>query len=106
MVAFNQAMKLADVPFPFPYAQLLTVLLSVYVCFIPIYVVCFTSSYIVSAIMSYMLCTAIWGLNETAKELENPFGDDVNDIYLVDFHLRFIDHCHDVYLADRMYHKT
>eukprot|EP00927_Polykrikos_kofoidii_P034741 TRINITY_DN29403_c0_g1_i1.p1 TRINITY_DN29403_c0_g1~~TRINITY_DN29403_c0_g1_i1.p1 ORF type:complete len:455 (-),score=60.67 TRINITY_DN29403_c0_g1_i1:48-1412(-) len=102
MLAFNQAMKLADVPFPFPYAQLLTLCLVAYVAFIPVYMVAFTESYIVTPIMSFLLFLGIWGLNETAKELENPFGPDENDIYLLDFHLRFVDVCHEVCEAHKV----
>mmetsp|Transcript_29674 Transcript_29674/g.54656 ORF Transcript_29674/g.54656 Transcript_29674/m.54656 type:complete len:421 (-) Transcript_29674:76-1338(-) len=96
MLGFNQCVKLADVPFPFPYAQVLTIILACYTAFIPVYIVCFTSSRIVSTIMSFILFQGIWGLNETAKELENPFGPDVNDITLIDFHLRFMDQCEEI----------
>merc|ERR1719392_125561 len=74
MLGFNQAMKIADVPFPFPYAQLLLVLLTLYVCIIPVYMVCFTQSAIGAPVLSFLLFEGIWGINETAKELENPFG--------------------------------
>jgi predicted membrane chloride channel (bestrophin family) len=105
MLGFNQCVKLADVPFPFPYAQILTVLLAFYVCFIPVYVVVFTQSMIVGPIMAFALFQGIWGLNETAKELENPFGIDVNDVTLVDFHLRFMEVCDEVMEAQRALSK-
>jgi len=91
MLGFNQCMKLADVPFPFPYAQMLTWLLCCFAAFIPVYITVFSKSMYVSTIMSFFLFEGIWGLNETAKELENPFGSDENDICLGDFHLRFVD---------------
>jgi len=99
MLGLNQACKLADIPFPFPFAQMLTGLLVIYCCFIPVYITLFTSSYIAAPILSFLLFQGIWGLNETAKELENPFGADVNDIKLVDFHNRFVDLCKEVYEA-------
>lgn len=91
MLGFNQAQKIADVPFPFPYAQLLLVLLTCFALFIPVYMVVFTRSYIAAPILSFLLFEGIWGMNETAKELENPFGADSNDITLADFHARFVD---------------
>merc|ERR1719277_2879754 len=91
MLGFNNCMKIADVPFPFPYAQLLTILLTVYACFIPIYITIFTDSLIASPILAFLLFEGIWGVNEVAKELENPFGPDTNDISLVDFHSRFLE---------------
>lgn len=102
MLGMNQCVKLADVPFPFPYAQLLTLLLIVFACFIPVYIVAFTQSMIVGPIMSFALFQGIWGLNETAKELENPFGPDVNDITIGDFHLRFLDSLHEVFVSHHL----
>jgi len=101
VLGLNQAMKLADIPFPFPYAQMLTLILVCYSTFIPVYIALFTPSYFAASILSFALFEGIWGLNETAKELENPFGPDVNDITLVDFHLRFFDLCEEIYEAHR-----
>merc|ERR1719181_137411 len=36
-----------------------------------------------------MLFQSFWGINEVAKDLENPFGSDANDIPLYGFHKRF-----------------
>merc|ERR1719387_2294575 len=36
-----------------------------------------------------MLFQSFWCVNEVAKDLENPFGQDINDIPLFDFHKRF-----------------
>mmetsp|Transcript_46258 Transcript_46258/g.82131 ORF Transcript_46258/g.82131 Transcript_46258/m.82131 type:complete len:655 (-) Transcript_46258:112-2076(-) len=91
MLGFSNCMKIADVPFPFPYAQLLTYILVVYACFIPVYITCFTKSMIAGPMLTFLLFQGIWGVNEVAKEIENPFGTDVNDISLADFHARFID---------------
>eukprot|EP00929_Paragymnodinium_shiwhaense_P077938 TRINITY_DN4026_c0_g1_i2.p1 TRINITY_DN4026_c0_g1~~TRINITY_DN4026_c0_g1_i2.p1 ORF type:complete len:586 (-),score=102.28 TRINITY_DN4026_c0_g1_i2:47-1804(-) len=91
MLGFSQALKIADIPFPFPYAQLLALELLAFCLFIPVYVAFFTQSLIAGPIVSFFLFQGIWGLNEVAKELENPFGSDVNDINLVDYHSRFVD---------------
>lgn len=91
MLAFKMASKLADIPFPFPFAQILTLLLTVFMFLIPIYMIAFTDSHVIPPMMSFGLCMGMWGLNETAIELENPLGSDINDINLMDFHLRFID---------------
>lgn len=91
MLGYSNCMKIADVPFPFPYAQLLTYLLVVYALFIPVYIVCFTKSMIAGPLLSFLLFQGIWGVNEVAKEIENPFGADINDISLADFHARFVD---------------
>jgi len=90
MLGFNNSLKIADVPFPFPYAQLLTLALVAFSCFIPVYVSVFTQDYITSPLVAFFIFQGIWGVNEVAKELENPFGSDVNDISLNDFHERFV----------------
>ena len=91
MLGFNNCMKIADVPFPLPFAQLLGLLLMAFSCFIPLYVIVFTASPVVGPILCVLLFESLWCLSEVAKELENPFGDDPNDIPLSDFHLRFVD---------------
>lgn len=97
MLGFNQCVKLADVPFPFPYAQILTILLVCFTCFIPFYIVALTDSIIAGPILTCLIFDGFWGLNETAKELENPFGWDENDISLMDFHLRFVSHVRQIW---------
>merc|ERR1711871_1387726 len=92
-------MGVADVPFPFPYAQLLTYVLVIYSCFMPIYITAFTKSYWAQAILTFLLFQGIWGVNEVAKELENPFGPDTNDISLPDFHARFIDVLEEIHVG-------
>lgn len=99
MLGFSNALKIADVPFPFPYAQLLTIVLFLYSLFIPVYITCFTDSMILGPIMTFFLFHGVWCVNEVAKELENPFGNDSNDICLPDFHARFIDACNDIHIA-------
>merc|ERR1719440_31238 len=97
MLGFNQCVKLADVPFPFPYAQMLSWLLVCFTAFVPVYVSVLSKSMIAAPVLSFFLFEGIWGLNETAKELENPFGTDDNDICLGDFHYRFVDCCDEVF---------
>lgn len=106
MLALNQAQKIADVPFPFSYAQLMSILITCYTCFIPVYVAVFTQSSIAGPIMAFFLFQGMWGINLSATELENPFGSDVNDITLVDFHDRFLDLCTEVHLGHRVKAKA
>eukprot|EP00913_Durusdinium_trenchii_P001570 g1454.t1 len=62
MLGFNNCLKIADVPFPLPFAQLLLMSLVAFSLLIPLYVIVFTKSLV-----------------------------DMNDISLPDFHLRFVD---------------
>lgn len=80
MVAFQQAMKLSCVPFPFPYAQVCDCLLMAHWMLVPIVVVQWTDSVIWSGIYGFVQVVILWALNFIAVEIENPFGVDANDI--------------------------
>ncbi|CAK9113980.1 unnamed protein product, partial [Durusdinium trenchii] len=100
MLGFYNCLKIADVPFPLPYAQLLGLLLIAFSCLIPFYVIIFTANPVIGPILCFFLFESLWCLNEVAKELENPFGQDLNDISVADFHVRFVDVLEDVGLPE------
>merc|ERR1719421_887851 len=99
LVGFSQAYKVTSTPFPFPFAQILALLLSVFCVVCPIIVVQMTSGYILPPILSFSAILSYWGLNQIAVELENPFGDDDNDLPLVDMHRFFVDAVEEAYIA-------
>jgi len=90
MLGFNHALKVADVPFPFPYSQMLLLVLGAWTCFLPFCVMSFTQSLIAGPILAFILSTSMYCMNDLARELENPFGQDINDVCLPEFHNRFI----------------
>mmetsp|Transcript_64629 Transcript_64629/g.140717 ORF Transcript_64629/g.140717 Transcript_64629/m.140717 type:complete len:454 (-) Transcript_64629:37-1398(-) len=90
MLSFQWALSIADVPFPFPYAQIVSIMLFAFAVLIPVYTSYLTASIYLSPVMSFLIFHGIWGINEIAKELENPFGGDPNDICLADFHADFV----------------
>merc|ERR1719498_613105 len=99
LVGFSQAYKVTSTPFPFPFAQILALLLSVFCVVCPIIVVQMTSGYILPPILSFCAILSYWGLNQIAVELENPFGDDDNDLPLIDMHRFFVDAVEEAYIA-------
>merc|ERR1719201_2848256 len=99
LVGFAQAYKVTATPFPFPFAQILALLLSVFCIVCPIIVVQMTSGYILPPILSFSAILSYWGLNQIAVELENPFGDDDNDLPLIDMHRFFVDAVEEAYIA-------
>ena len=83
MLGFNQSLKLADVPFPFIFAQILEAMLVVFLIGAPVMIVVITGMRLdhwITPFASSMVVMGFWSLNEMAKELENPFGDDTNDV--------------------------
>lgn len=80
MLGFNQAHKVAMTPFPFPFAQMVSVLLLLMDLIFPFYVDNFTQNVIVTPLVSFLIPMCYHGLNNTAIELEEPFGLDLNDV--------------------------
>lgn len=84
MTGYNDAYRIAAVAYPAPVAQMTTFLMVCFVFFVPIVVEKFTKSLILTPIFSCIITISYWGLNQISKELENPFGDDVHDLPLME----------------------
>jgi len=91
MLGYNQAAKVTMVPFPFPFTQMVSLLVVVFVIVSPIVIAQWTGGVYLCSFMSFFVNLGFWGLNEICGELENPFGDDPNDLPLVEIHHEFIE---------------
>lgn len=80
MLGFNQAHKVAMVPFPFPFAQMVSLLLAMLYVTLPFYLDNFTKNVFITPVISFLLPMCYSGLNRIAIELEEPFGMDYNDV--------------------------
>lgn len=80
MVAFHEAIKIAYIPFPFPYAQTCDCLLILHWLVIPFVVSQWVTSPIWAGVFTFMQVFILWSLNFIAVEIENPFGMDDNDL--------------------------
>mmetsp|Transcript_17849 Transcript_17849/g.31260 ORF Transcript_17849/g.31260 Transcript_17849/m.31260 type:complete len:493 (-) Transcript_17849:207-1685(-) len=101
MLGFNQAIKVADIPFPFPFSQLLEILLRVFTSVVPLYVARFTKGLVMTPLLSLGITLALWSLSEISRELENPFADGPNQLPVIDMHERFVDLLRTVYNMPR-----
>lgn len=90
-LAFSNAVKVADVPFPFQFAQLFNILLIIFSIFIPLYASIFTQSLLISPLLAFVVHQTLFVINKVAMELETPFGVDANDLSLKDFHSRYME---------------
>lgn len=82
IVNLNNARKIAEFPIPFPLAQMITVML-LYHMFVTCMVCAFsieTSFY--ASMFAFVIIFSFQSINYIALELENPFGDDPNDLPL------------------------
>lgn len=80
MVHFHDAIKISNIPFPFPYAQTCDCLLVLHWVMTPIVVATSATHTMWSGIFSFFSVFILWCLNAIAVEIENPFGMDANDI--------------------------
>lgn len=90
-LGYSQAEKLSDIPFPFIFAQLLTVSVTFMSIVTPLAFTVVTGGSWITPVMASGAVLSFWCLNEIAKELENPFGSDLDDLPLLDCHERFVD---------------
>merc|ERR1712096_552819 len=77
---FHNACKIKETPFPFPYAQMITFLLVLHMMITPCVVCMWTDRWYWTAVFTWSSVFGMWSINCIATEIENPFGDDVNDL--------------------------
>eukprot|EP00928_Gymnodinium_smaydae_P020663 TRINITY_DN17995_c0_g1_i1.p1 TRINITY_DN17995_c0_g1~~TRINITY_DN17995_c0_g1_i1.p1 ORF type:complete len:514 (+),score=103.64 TRINITY_DN17995_c0_g1_i1:123-1664(+) len=77
--------KITDTKFPFPYAQLIAILLITNVFVTPFMLTDVLQSPIAACLLAFVQVFALASLNYISMELENPFGRDENDLPLNEF---------------------
>jgi len=80
LVNFHEAQQVVIWPFPFPYAQMNVVLIIFYMLLTPVVVSFQTTRPWISGVYTLISVTCMVGIDVIATELENPFGDDPNDL--------------------------
>lgn len=85
MVEFNAITQLIEVPFPFPYAQATALLVTLYSIVTPAVVLFWTSGPIWASISTFICLIGMYSLELIACEIEQPFGDDPNDLPMLTF---------------------
>jgi len=85
LVHLLNAKKIADVKFPFPFTQLITVLLFMYSVFTPVLFAVAVENEVWAALITFFPVFAMFSLDFAAIQLEMPFGDDANDLPLDHF---------------------
>mmetsp|Transcript_19054 Transcript_19054/g.31280 ORF Transcript_19054/g.31280 Transcript_19054/m.31280 type:complete len:493 (+) Transcript_19054:82-1560(+) len=85
---YNSARKMAYVPFPFPHVQLTTAFVLIVIVVAPVLMLAKTHVYLGFA-LNFFTVAILAGLNEVAKELENPFTNVPNDLPLNLFQAHF-----------------
>lgn len=92
MSGYENALKLATTPFPFPFAQAVALLLHVNAVVAPLTLAKWAGPVWLVGIMSFMAVFSAYLLNEVAREIEEPFQFDPNDLPLLQYQHKFNEH--------------
>lgn len=82
LTAFEQCRKLTDTPFPFPWAQFVMVLLVLHSFLAPILIVAYIRTTWLAVVLSVVSVVTYWALNEVARDMEDPFLYEPNELPL------------------------
>ena len=80
IVNVHDAEKLTTIKFPFPYAQMLAVMLCASSAVTPIIAGLLLKDLGWALAVTFLSVVALWSINDIAAEIELPFGDDLNDL--------------------------
>lgn len=81
-LGFNNAKKIADVPFAYPMAVSVSILLVLYTLLVPLLIESRCRSGPLAAVLSFLAVFAYWIMNESAREIEDPFVYGPNELPL------------------------
>jgi len=88
---YHEAYRIAAVPYPYFLAQMIHALMFAFLLMMPVVIEKFTQGVILTPVLSFLIAMSAWGLNQVAEDLENPFGEDENDLPLIEFCNMYID---------------
>jgi len=88
-LGYRNALKIHHTPFPFPYAQIIALALTLLVPASGIMMDYFVVSKIWATVFCFIAVGGYYGVNEVAIELEDPFGRDDNDMPMELYHREF-----------------
>lgn len=87
MVGYNQARKVAYVPFPFVHAQLTSFFVLIVVGFMPILMLAFINNAVFGFFLNILTVMCFTGLHEVSRMLECVVGSDIFRLLLVQSHM-------------------
>lgn len=80
MVCLTKLQAISDHPFPFPYAQMIAAMLCIHFLVTPFLIGTLPVHFLLCFMFTFISVFALCSLNLIAQEIENPFGDDENDL--------------------------
>ena len=89
MTAYNHALKVMFIPFPFVHAQLSAAFILVMIPAIPYLMDQYTEDLWLGALLSFFAVLCLTGIHEVARDLENPFRNVPNELPVVTLQAQF-----------------
>jgi len=89
MIYYNHARKIMFIPFPFGHAQLSIFYVYFMKIVIPYLMHEWTDDKLIGALLTFLTVLCIEGINEVARDLENPFRNFPNELPLVNIMAQF-----------------
>merc|ERR1719297_623678 len=82
IVQLNNARKITEFPIPFPLAQMITFMLLFHWIITAFVCAASVETTFWAGLITFIFVFSFWSINYIAVELEQPFGDDANDLPL------------------------
>jgi hypothetical protein len=89
IVTLNNVRKISETPFPFPYAQTLSTIIVLHAAITPFVFAVWTENAAWAGVFTYSSVFLFSCINFIAAQIEHPFGQDPNDIDLVELQAKF-----------------
>lgn len=89
MIYYNHARKIMFIPFPFGHAQLSIFFVYCMIFIIPLLMHEWTNDGLLGGCLTFFTVLCLAGINEVARDLENPFRNFPNELPLVNFQAQF-----------------
>ncbi|VEU39697.1 unnamed protein product [Pseudo-nitzschia multistriata] len=89
MIYYNHSRKIMFIPFPFNHAQLSVIFVLFIIIVVPFLMHQYTDEPAVGALLTFLTVLCLQGINEVARDLENPFRNFPNELPLVTFQAQY-----------------
>jgi hypothetical protein len=86
---YNQCRKVAYTPFPFPHAQLTSFFIFVSLFVFPYLYYTYVNSTVLACLLNFTTLACFDGMDEVARELQDPFYQFPNDLPLNNYQVQF-----------------
>jgi len=88
LLVFEEILQVSTWPFPFPYCQMAVVMIQLHLVITPFVICQWTGWHISAFFLTWLSGITMVAMDCIATEIENPLGDDVNDLPVHEMHMR------------------